>query len=556
MTRNSHRALLILCALLAAGAPSTAQTLVWTDITSSYALPPGIRLYRGERASPALRAFAVEVELNNPEIVVRPYIGAPQAIVPFLQGVGGLAGVNGGYFGGSTSYSAVVYPGEVRAQNISSVTRTQGTYTVTRSFFALDRRRRPSMHWIYHFSPALSDLYRFDAPTPNSQSFIAPAPTPAQGTRFDSLLTGIGGGPMLVKGGVKQITYDEEVFFGSGVDGELQNPRTAVGFTSSDRVIMLVADGRQAGSDGVTLSDLADILISRGCVEAMNLDGGGSTQMAAKTAAGYEYVDIPAGTRAVPTILAAVYADSLQGGKVPTFEKVIDTGDPECSLIGAGWFASANPGYWGATAARLAPISPYGDHLARFRATLPRSGAYDVYAWWVAASNRATDTPFLIHRTGGVDTIRVNQAAQGSAWNKIGTFVFSGDTADAVTISNAAATNQYVCADAVRFVSYDPVFTGVSHQADPLPGAFTLEQNYPNPFNPATTIRFSLPSASAVRLAIYDLLGREVETLVDGEMPPGTHSVVWSPRGLSSGVFFCRLSCGGESRVMSLVMAK
>jgi len=549
----------ILVWLLIAGGPggALAQPLVWTDITTSYTLPAGIRLYRADRASPALRAYVIDVDLNNPELVVRPYIGPSQTLAPFLQSVGALAGVNGGYFGGSTSYSAVVYPDEVRAQNIATVTRTPGTYTVTRSFFGLSTRRKPSVDWIYHFSPALSDLYRFANPTPNTQSVIAPAPAQAEGSRFDSLLTGIGGGPTLVKGGVKRITYDEEVFFGSGVDGELLNPRTAVGCTGGNHVIMLVADGRQTGSDGVTLSELADFMIQLGCVEAMNLDGGGSTQMAARAASSYEYVDIPAGSRAVPTILAAVYSDSLRGGKVATFEKVIDTGDPGCTLLGTGWFASANPGYWGSTQAQLAPISPSGDRAALFRPSLPRPGSYEVLAWWVASSNRATDTPVLVRRSGGTDTVRVNQTAQGSMWNRIGTFVFSGDSSDAVAISSAASTNQYICADAVRFLSYDPAFTGVEEEQQPdLPAAFTLDQNYPNPFNPSTTIRFTLPEPAPVKLAVYDILGRLVETLLSGEMPAGTHRVVWSPLPLSSGVYYCRLTTGADSRIRVMTLMK
>jgi hypothetical protein len=533
-----------------------AQTFTWAEITSSYALPAGIRVFQGDRAVPLLRAWMIDVDLTNPLLAVRPYIGTGATAAPFLESVGALAGVNGGFFGGGVSYSAVVYPNELRAQNIQSVTRSNGTYTVTRSFFGLDVRRQPSVHWIYHFSPSLSDLYRFAQPTQNTPTVIAPAPIRADGVPFDSLLAGIGGGPTLVKGGLKHVTYDEEAFFGSGVSGELQNPRTAVGYTSQKHVVMLVADGRQAASNGVTLDDLAGIMISLGCLEAMNLDGGGSTQMAARTAAGYQYVDVPSESRAVPTVFAVVYADSLAGSKIPTFEKIIDTGDPACTLLGGGWSSSANPGWWGTTPTQLAPISAAGDRSAVFRLNLPRPLTYELFAWWVAASNRATDTPFIVRHAATTDTVRVNQSANGSMWQKIGTFAFAGDTTDAVIVSNAATTGSYVCADAIRLVSYDPLFTAVAEDRASLPSSWTLEQNFPNPFNPSTTIRFTLPFRSPVRLAVYDLLGREVTVLTEGEFPPGSHAVWWDASAISSGVYFYRLSAGNTSATRSMVLVK
>jgi hypothetical protein len=60
--------------------------------------------------------------------------------------------------------------------------------------------------------------------------------------------------------------------------------------------------------------------------------------------------------------------------------------------------------------------------------------------------------------------------------------------------------------------------------------AFNLEQNYPNPFNPSTSIFFHLSEEAVVRLTVYDLLGREVALLVDGELSSGTHHAVWTGR--------------------------
>ena len=74
-----------------------------------------------------------------------------------------------------------------------------------------------------------------------------------------------------------------------------------------------------------------------------------------------------------------------------------------------------------------------------------------------------------------------------------------------------------------------------------LPQQVRLFQNYPNPFNPATTIRFALPRASVVTLRVFDLLGREVALLVDGQRQAGSYAVLFDGTGLASGVYFSRL---------------
>ena len=74
-----------------------------------------------------------------------------------------------------------------------------------------------------------------------------------------------------------------------------------------------------------------------------------------------------------------------------------------------------------------------------------------------------------------------------------------------------------------------------------LPGDFSLEQNYPNPFNPSTSIRFSVPARSHVRLSIYSLIGKEIEALVSREFDPGLYETRFDAGSLASGVYFYRL---------------
>ena len=90
--------------------------------------------------------------------------------------------------------------------------------------------------------------------------------------------------------------------------------------------------------------------------------------------------------------------------------------------------------------------------------------------------------------------------------------------------------------------------TGVSSEySDTIPFEFSLEQNYPNPFNPSTTIRFAIPLDAYVSLKIYDILGREVTTLVDGKYRAGNYNVVFDAKDLSNGVYFYRIQAKSKS---------
>jgi hypothetical protein len=89
-----------------------------------------------------------------------------------------------------------------------------------------------------------------------------------------------------------------------------------------------------------------------------------------------------------------------------------------------------------------------------------------------------------------------------------------------------------------------------------VPSQIALAQNFPNPFNPTTTIPFTLKQAGQVRLAIYDLLGREVAHLVDELRPAGTYEAVWEADGLPSGTYIYKLSVGGESSTRLLTLLK
>jgi len=111
----------------------------------------------------------------------------------------------------------------------------------------------------------------------------------------------------------------------------------------------------------------------------------------------------------------------------------------------------------------------------------------------------------------------------------------AGAYAAVVTATNAVST--FTDTTTVTIIPA----SAVDEFENAIPTAFVLKQNYPNPFNPSTTIRYAIPKASHVTLTVYDLVGKEVATLVSKKQPAGEHVVGWNPVGLPSGVYVYRL---------------
>ncbi|MFZ1292385.1 MAG: T9SS type A sorting domain-containing protein, partial [Melioribacteraceae bacterium] len=89
-----------------------------------------------------------------------------------------------------------------------------------------------------------------------------------------------------------------------------------------------------------------------------------------------------------------------------------------------------------------------------------------------------------------------------------------------------------------------------------IPNNFELSQNYPNPFNPSTKISFSLPKTSEVKLAIYNILGQEVATLINGTRNVGTYEINWDASNLASGTYIYRLQAGTNVFTNKMILMK
>ena len=96
----------------------------------------------------------------------------------------------------------------------------------------------------------------------------------------------------------------------------------------------------------------------------------------------------------------------------------------------------------------------------------------------------------------------------------------------------------------------------MSAEQGQVPLTYALKQNYPNPFNPTTRIRYELPGAEHVTLAVYDILGREVARLIDETQDGGYYEVPFSGERFSSGVYFYRITAGKFTSVQKMMIVK
>ncbi|MEO8513545.1 MAG: SBBP repeat-containing protein [Ignavibacteria bacterium] len=202
-----------------------------------------------------------------------------------------------------------------------------------------------------------------------------------------------------------------------------------------------------------------------------------------------------------------------------------------------------------------------------------------VQQWLQRTTNSGSDFPTSI----AVDNASGNVYVTGSS-------VGSGTGYDYLTISyrtggtmnwekrenGSASSNDYASGVAVQdtdriFVTGSANFsgTGVAFYTlryskisgiDPISGNipvnYELKQNYPNPFNPATSIRFDLPRQSFVRVSVYDVLGREVENLVNEQLKAGEYMIKWDAARYSSGIYFYSIATDGYQITKKMILAK
>jgi len=194
--------------------------------------------------------------------------------------------VNGTFFDFATNrnLNAVIKDGKLISYNVHT-TALKGKDTLMymhtfRSAIGISKKRKADVAWLYtdssaRFAKAFTDkpiFFKDSLASVNSQAVLKDA-------KKWKMQTAIAGGPVLVQNSAVKVTNNEErMFMGKAIDDK--HPRTAMGYTADGKLIILVVQGRMPGiAEGASLTQLGKLLLDLGCVEALNLDGGGSSCM-------------------------------------------------------------------------------------------------------------------------------------------------------------------------------------------------------------------------------------------------------------------------------------
>ena len=225
------------------------------------------------------------------------------------------------------------------------------------------------------------------------------------------------------------------------------------------------------------------------------------------------------------------------------------------SVTSSDWWANTT------SAATSFSIVMPNDPPGAFSLVSPEEGdtvrTADIMLTWSAAVDPDADDVVYALTIGGADDIDTTFMDISETTLTISAGImqdFQHLTWSVIASDGMAST----ASDTVTF--YFEGTTGIDYAAA-LPTEFVLNQNYPNPFNPTTQIVYGIPEATEVRLVVYDVLGREVATLVNLHQNQGWYNVSWDGRNnqgnsLSAGLYFCRISAGNYSQLIKMVYAK
>ena len=251
-----------------------------------------------------LKAWYAEVDVSLQDMSVRVVhsqdTDRKETLSEFADNLKASIVVNGGYFildKDPTEHVGLLMSNNIiHSPAIASVLCGSTRYFLTRSALGIRDDNHIDIAWI---ASRNDSIYEWHAPVLNKQNIPQLSLDYSQAVPWN-VRDALQAGPVLITDGEINITVDEEVFFGSEIPNI--HPRTAAGYTSDGRFIIMVVDGRQASSRGVYLQELAVMMDNLDCVEAINLDGGGSSGMVVNG----KILNRPTGTTAQREVMSAI----------------------------------------------------------------------------------------------------------------------------------------------------------------------------------------------------------------------------------------------------------
>jgi len=276
--------------------------IIWKEINwNKY---DGIKILKGRNNILPINAWVAIINNNDPtidiDVIVSDDLDRKETLSQFSKKNKAKVVVNGGYFlmnKNPTEHVGLLY---VNNQTISpalkSLIRNNKRYFTARGALGFLDNGDIDIAWV---TSRNDSLFYFPEPVENSPD------KPVNSFDFTKSLLwdvddAIHAGPVLMHNGEIRITTNEEVFFGSSIPKI--HPRTAAGYRKNGELVLLVIDGRQVNSRGVDLMELAIIMKDLDCIEAINLDGGGSSAMVVDG----KLINRPSGTSSQREVMSAI----------------------------------------------------------------------------------------------------------------------------------------------------------------------------------------------------------------------------------------------------------
>ncbi|MCB0747200.1 MAG: T9SS type A sorting domain-containing protein, partial [Ignavibacteriae bacterium] len=226
---------------------------------------------------------------------------------------------------------------------------------------------------------------------------------------------------------------------------------------------------------------------------------------------------------------------------------------PSGTNAAPNWVGSGMAGTWGGVSdgpfysTEGAAGYVLGDQMTIPANTVGSAGTYEFKISVSKSGDNAAEVRFTLSGNNGYywEGSATDNLMSTDKFNSIG-FALNTNTTTGLDIMDV-------------YVNYgDPIVLDVENPdgTSVIPVSYSLNQNYPNPFNPATTIEFALPKDSDVKLAVYNILGREITQLINIDLKAGYHRVNFNASNLSSGIYFYSLKAGDFTSVKKLVLMK
>jgi exopolysaccharide biosynthesis protein len=287
-------------------------SLNWQEIKSITSnLPDGIRIYAGINNAIPLRAWYVYIEEKRPDIYTRIVVSDDntdkrESASSFAQDLNARVVINGGFFRYGKNHAdhvgLLLSDGKIIKPATRSIIRDSIRYETARAAIGFTNLGEVDICWV---TSRNNSIYAWSTP-PFHLPGQPDKPLDYQEATKWEVRDALSAGPALVINGEIQVTIDQEVFFNTPL--VKNHPRTAIGYTAEGALLMLVVDGRQPSSRGVNLFELAKLIYDLGAVEALNLDGGGSSTLVVNN----ELINRPLGQITEREVVSAIATFCIQ----------------------------------------------------------------------------------------------------------------------------------------------------------------------------------------------------------------------------------------------------